>query len=128
MDEFVNGLSLKDYYKLMSKLGARFTQRPERGSPRKPWTQNTHAQAKLKRSVNHAMNIAAQGELKEFLHDLAKQYSTIIQPAPGQDDELARLLDNLKVVYHRLQNTGHDGDAVRGTIPVSYTHLTLPTT
>ena len=115
MDEFVEGLSLQDYYKLMTKLGERFTKRPKRGPARKPWSQNKHAQLKLKGCVNHAINIAAQGEIKEFLHDLAKQHPKIIQPVQERGDE-DRVLENLKCVYHRLQNTSHEADGFRGTV------------
>ena len=113
MDEFVEGLSLQDYYKLMTKLGERFTKRPKRGPARKPWSQNKHAQLKLKGCVNHAINIAAQGETTEFLHDLAKQHPKIIQPVQERGDE-DRVLENLKCVYHRLQNTSHEADQISG--------------
>ena len=115
IDEFVEKLTINDYFKLMTRVKDRFTARPLRGPPRRPWSQNANRK-KLKGAVRCAIEIAAQGEFKEFLHDLAEQYHEFIKCTGADDDDMTNLLANLKVVYDRLQNKGHEADSFRATI------------
>ena len=47
IDEFVQKLTILDYFKLMTRVKDRFTARPLRGAPRRPWSQNS-GQKKLR--------------------------------------------------------------------------------